>query len=110
MRLRKRIRRRVHRITTSRDEGTALILALLVVLIVGTLLAAVMECTTAGLTMVPGQRNDRSTSSYVQGAVQGAINQIRGSSELGREDVATCPDFTPPDKPGGIPGVSNKNF
>src|SRR5690349_15662872 len=81
------------------DEGTALILALIVVLVVGTLLAAVLDFTRAGLVIAPGERDDRNTSNYIQGAVQGAINAVRGSTEIGRTGV-DCPTagFSPPNQ------------
>ena len=107
---RNRLRPRCVTPRSSDESGTALVLALLVVLMVGTLLAAVLDFTKAGLTIVPGELNDRNTSNYIQGAVQGAINQIRSSSELGRDDVASCPDFTPPNQPSGVPGVTGSNF
>lgn len=104
-----KLRRRLSPDRRNNDDGTALILALLVILVVGTLLAAVLDFTRTGLTIVPGERDDRNTSNYIQGAVQGAINSIRGSSELGREDVAGCPDFTPP-VPSGVSGVTGSTF
>lgn len=104
-----RLRARLAPKTPADDSGTALVLALLVVLVVGTLLAAVLDFTRTGLTVVPGERDDRNTSNYIQGAVQGAINSIRGSSELGREDVADCPTFTP-NVPAGVSGVTGKTF
>lgn len=90
------------------DSGTALVLALLIVLMVGTLLGAALDFTRQGLTIVPGERDDRNTSNYIQGAVQGAVNNIRGSSELGREGIS-CPDFSP-DVPAGVSGVSGSTF
>jgi hypothetical protein len=92
------------------DDGSALVLALIVVLVVGALLAAVMDFTRAGLTLVPGERNDRNTNNYVQGAVQGAIDNIRRSSELGRQDVPSCPDFSPDLPAGTVPGVTGSSF
>lgn len=88
------------------DSGSALVLALIVVLVVGTLLAVALEYTGTGLTIAPVARDDRNEANYVSGAVEGAINHVRDSSELGKTDVA-CPDFVPP-VPAGISGVSGK--
>jgi hypothetical protein len=98
--------RRARRQRPDAEEGSALILALLVVLLVGATLAAVLDFQKTGLTLTPQVRNDRNVSNYAQGAVEGAINAIRGSSDYGRPG-GTCPDFTAP-VPGGLDGVSGK--
>ena len=102
------LRRRLRTARQSEDSGSALILALLVVLFVGTLFAVVMDYTRAGLEIAPQVRKQRNELNYAQGAVEGAINRIRSSSEAGRED-APCPPFSP-EVPTGIDGASGKNF
>lgn len=102
----KSLLRRARRLHADDEEGSALILALLVVLLVGSTLAAVLDFQKTGLTLTPQVRNDRNVSNYGQGAVEGAINAIRGSSDYGRQG-ATCPDFTAP-VPSGLAGVSGK--
>lgn len=103
----KALRRRL-RAARSDESGSALILALLVVLMVGSMLGFVLDATGNGLTLAPNQRDARNESNYLQGAVQGAVNQIRGSSEAGRTGTS-CPDFTPP-VPSGVTGVTGHTF
>lgn len=93
----------------SRDEsGSALVLALLVVLVVASGLAAALDYVGTGLTLAPTIRDARNSTNYVQGAVEGAINQVRGSSEAGLTDTS-CPTFNP-SAPSGLSGVSGKTF
>jgi hypothetical protein len=86
------------------DDGSALVLALMVVLLVGALLAAAIDYTRTGLLVTPQVRNDRNEVTTIQSAVDGAINNIRGSSVSGRTATPTCPEFTPP-VPTGLSGV-----
>lgn len=97
------------RVDRQDDSGSALVLALLVILVVGGGLAIALDYTGVGLTLAPAVRDDRNKSNYAQGSVEGAINQIRGSSELGRGDVASCPTYTPP-VPSGLSGVTGHTF
>lgn len=89
-----RLQRRIARATAG-DDGTALVLALLVVLLVGATLAAVMDYTRTGLLIAPDAKQVRNETTYAQGAVEGAINAIRGSSTSGRAGWP-CPEFVPP--------------
>lgn len=91
------------------ESGSALILALLVVLVVGAMLAATLQYQGTGFLLAPQMRNERNQANYVQGAVEGAINQIRGSSDFGRLDGPACPPFQPP-VPSGVDGVSGHTF
>lgn len=91
------------------DSGSALVLALLVILTVGTGLAIALDYTGVGLTIAPATRDDRNAKNYAQGAVEGAVNQLRGSTELGREGVA-CPTYTTPSVPSSLPGVAGRSF
>ena len=102
-----RLRRRLQQAQAD-DGGSALILALLVVLMVGSMLGFVLDATGNGLTLAPNQRDARNESNYLQGAVAGAVNQIRDSSEAGRTDTS-CPDFVPP-VPSGVTGVTGHTF
>lgn len=98
------MRRRLTARVQKDDEGSALVLALMVVLLVGTLLAAALDYTATGLLVTPQVRNDRNEVTTIQSAVDGAINNIRGSSISGRTATPTCPEFAPP-VPAGLPGV-----
>lgn len=98
--MRQRVTARVQR----GDDGSALVLALMVVLLVGTLFAAAIDYTQTGLLVTPKIRNDRNEVVTIQGAVDGAINSIRGSSTIGNTTGPSCPDFVPP-APTGLPGV-----
>ena len=86
------------------DDGSALVLALMVVLLVGTLFAAAIDYTQTGLLVTPKVRNDRNEVVTIQSAVDGAINSIRGSSTTGKTTGPNCPDFVPP-PPTDLPGV-----
>lgn len=92
------------------DSGSALVLALLVVLVTGLLLTAALDFTGTGLTLAPKLRNDRNSANYLQGAVDGAIESIRGSSTYGRVGTGiACPSFTP-DVPTAVLGVSSHSY
>lgn len=91
------------------DAGSALVLGMLVILVVGTGLAIALDYTGVGFALAPTTRDDRNETNYAQGAVEGAIDQIRGSSELGRPGVA-CPTYVPPSLPSDLPGVSGRAF
>lgn len=88
------------------DEGSALVLALMVVLLVGTMFAAAIDYTRTGLLVTPQVRNDRNEVATIQSAVDGAINSIRGSSTTGKTTTPSCPDFVPP-QPSDLPGVDS---
>lgn len=87
--------KRVQLARHSGEEGTALVLALLVVLLVGAMLAAVLEYTRTGLLIAPGAANERNSATYAQGAVEGAVNAIRGSTSSGRSGWP-CPTYEAP--------------
>lgn len=98
------------RLTAGGDEtGTALVLAMLVVLLVGALLAAVLDFTRTGLTVAPSVRDDRNESNFIQGAVEGAANKIRYSSLLGSASAPGCPDFEAA-PPSDVPGAQDKTY
>jgi hypothetical protein len=105
-----RLHRHLHRLRRD-DSGSALILALLVVLVVGAMLAATLQYQGTGFLLAPQMRNERNQANYVQGAVEGAINQIRGSSDIGKVGAGApaCPSFQPP-VPSGVDGVSGHTF
>lgn len=93
MKVRFRARVRAMRLAGT-ESGSALVLALLVVAVVSVLLGAALDSTRTGLNLAPKIRNDRNVSNYVQGAVEGAIESIRGSSLSGLPGQ-DCPDFVP---------------
>lgn len=107
-RLSRVVQARATRLATD-DSGSALILALLIVLLVGAMLAAVLQYQGAGFTLASRMQTDRNEANYVQGAVQGAINNIRGSSDSGRVGRRTCPIFTPT-AASGLQGVDGHAF
>jgi hypothetical protein len=80
-----------------RDEsGSALILALVVITAIGLMLAAILSFTDTSLLATPKFVAARNTLNDVDGAVDGAINSIRGSSGLGIEGFSLpCGPFKP---------------
>ncbi len=85
-----------------------MILALLVVTVVGVLLAVVVDFAGAGLSIAPKARDARNESNYVQGLVDGAINNIRGSSTFGHPAPApACPAFP---SAAGIAGPGGQSY
>lgn len=96
------------------DDGSALVLALIVVLVVGITVAALLSFAGTGLSVAPKERTLRNQTNYVQGAVDGAINRIRTSSFEGVNDPAfPCNDYVPTspveaNAPGAGTGVSYK--
>jgi hypothetical protein len=82
------------RLRSGGDEGSALVLALIIVASIGLMLTSVLSFAGDSLTTTPKLENQRNETHYVSGAVQGAINNIRNSSVLGSTRTA-CPDFDP---------------
>lgn len=90
------------------ESGSALVLALLVVLLVGAMMAGVLQYQGTGFSLAPRMQVDRNEANFLQGAVEGAVNSIRGSSDAGRTG-RSCPSFTPPSVTG-LKGVDGKTF
>ncbi len=107
MTIRRRLVERWHALRSD-DSGMALILALLTVLVVGAMLAAVLHYQGTGFTLAPRMQIDRNEANYLQGSVEGAVNNIRGSSDAGAVGKS-CPSFTPTSA-GGLSGVDGKSF
>src|SRR5438045_5858383 len=72
------------------------------------MLAAVIDFAGTGLTTGLQLRNDRNQDYYASGAIDAAINHIRGSSTAGLPN-STC-DYTPPDPSSGVDGASNHSY
>jgi hypothetical protein len=90
------------------DEGMALAIALLVVMCVGIAVSASLSFAGTGLQNVPHLRVLRNQTLYGEGAVDGAINQIRRSSLLGTP-LVSCPTFTPPVVGSSDPGADGSS-
>ena len=91
----------------SDESGSALVFALVVVLMIGALLAAALDFASFGLGITPKVRADRNSANYVQGSVEAAIEDIRYSSETGRGGTScTFDDPTNENRPDGttLPG------
>lgn len=84
------------------DEGSALILALAVITVVGLMLGAVLTFTDTSLLATPAFVDNRNTLNDVDAAVDNAINAIRGSQSLGSDGFAACGPFN---QPAGRDGV-----
>jgi hypothetical protein len=78
------------------ESGSALILALVVITAIGLMLAAILSFTDTSLLATPKFVAARNTLNDVDGAVDGAINSIRGSSGLGVQGFSLpCGPFKP---------------
>ncbi|MFL6238893.1 MAG: hypothetical protein ACJ735_05290 [Actinomycetes bacterium] len=76
------------------EDGSALILALIIVVVVGLMMTAVLSFAGDSLTTTPKLRDLRNQTDYASGAVQGAVDSIRSSSVLGSTRT-TCPTYFP---------------
>lgn len=83
------------------DDGSALILALVVTVAIGLILMSALDFAGTGLANVPHFRDQRNQINYAQGTVDGAINNIRNSTVFGTTAV-DCPTFTPPVLASGL--------
>lgn len=91
------------------DEGSALILVLMVVLFAGVVTGAVLQFAGAGLKIAPQARDLRNQSTYLQGAVDGAINNIRNSTFIGSVNGPACPTYAP-QVPSDLSGATGQVF
>lgn len=86
------VRRLAH---TSSDEGAALLLALIFVGVVAVLVTALLPYAQSGISEASVARDVRSTQNAVDGAVQGAIQQVRPSLSYGSSG-GPCPQYAAP--------------
>lgn len=78
------------------EEGSALILALAMITVVALMLAVVLDFTDTGLLATPAFVEQRDILNEVDGAVEGAINSVRGSTLLGTVgSPINCGPFEP---------------
>jgi hypothetical protein len=75
------------------EEGSALILALILITVVGLMVAAAISFVDTSLIATPILADDRDERNIVDGAVEGAINAVRGSGTLGIENSPLPCDF-----------------
>ena len=92
------------RSATRGEDGSALIVALVVVVAVGIMMAAVLDFAGTSISSGIQIRDLRNTNYYAEGAVDGAINQVRGSSK------STCSDYVPPAPPVSIQGATGHSY
>lgn len=86
-----------------RDEsGSALILALVMVSVVGAMLAAALSFADTSLIATPALVEHRTTYNSADGAVEGAINAVRGSATLGTDGAPVSCDFPDYDPSDGV--------
>jgi hypothetical protein len=77
------------------EEGSVLIMALIMITVIGAMLAAILSFTDTSLVATPTFVAHRDAYNDVDGAVDAAINSVRGSNTLGTAGKP-CPAFTPP--------------
>jgi hypothetical protein len=84
------MKRRIQR----NDEGASLILVIIFVMVFAVVIGAVLDFAGAGFETTEKVIKIRNTQHAVDGAMDGAINAIRGRRNIGREDsVLPCPDY-----------------
>lgn len=103
-----RFARAQHRVVND-DEGVALILALIFVLVMALTVTALLPYTSTGLSASTAVRDVRSIQNAADGAVDQAINSIRGSFLLGASPACTgagpFPVYSAPDFADPAPGT-----
>jgi len=87
-----------------RDDGAALVLALIMISVVAVVLLAVLSYTGSGLRAAGAVRTDRRSFYAADGAVEAAIQNLRNNPDLGYTDKPSC-DFSLP-RQGAQPAVS----
>lgn len=88
------------------EEGASLLLALIFVALVSGLVASLLPYTQAGVGEAVTARDVRSVQNAADGAVQGAIQQVRQSLLYGSGGTAPCPTYTAPTYPSPVGGGS----
>lgn len=92
------------------DDGSALILALLVLMVVGVIMASLLSFARTGLAFAPDEKQQRNLNSYTEGSVEAAIASIRSSSTFGRTG-RPCPDLVMPGTTSAdAPGASGHTY
>ena len=82
------------------DEGASLLLALIFIFLVGVVITALLPYAQAGITEASVARDVRTTQNAADGAVAGAIEQLRHDVTLGTGGA--CPSYTAPAYPDPI--------
>src|SRR4051794_38431135 len=107
-----RVWKRLVERTRRDDQGSALVLALIVITVIGIIMAAVLSFAGTGLLAAPQLRDLRNQNHYVAGAVDGAINNIRYQNLAGQvgSDIPACPPFAPPAPPASDLGAAGHAY
>ena len=77
------------------EEGSALVLALVFFSVLGVFIGAVLSFGSSSLRRTVAVREQRDVVYASDGAVEGAINAIRGNVAFGKEG-GSCPNFVAP--------------
>jgi hypothetical protein len=85
-----------------------LLMVLVFVMVVGLALGALLPYTQVGVSEAGVARDVRSTQNAVDGAMQGAIAQVRRDLEQGNERSNRCDDYSAADYPAPV-GTANVN-
>lgn len=97
------------RARSSNDDGVALILAIIFVLTVSLVVAALLPYASAGIKTADAVRDVRTVQNAVDGAMDQAINAIRGSLKLGTSPTCSSGNtpntYTAPDYPNPAPAT-----
>lgn len=84
------------------EEGSALILALILITVVGMLVAVAVSFVDTSMVATPVLADQRDEANVADGAMEGAINAVRGSLALGVESSPVSCDFPDYDTTDGV--------
>ncbi|HVA09598.1 MAG TPA: hypothetical protein VNG12_22960 [Acidimicrobiales bacterium] len=84
-----------HRLRTARhgEEGVALILVLTFIALFGLLIGALLAFSGASINVTLANRGQRSRLYTAGAGIDGAVENIRGTATIGRDDGSACPTF-----------------
>lgn len=96
------MRRRLWTSRWSDDSGVMLLMVLVFVMVVGLALAALLPYTQVGISEAGTARDVRSTQNAVDGAMQGAIADVRADLEEGNERSGRCDPYNAASYPAPV--------
>jgi len=84
-----------HRLRTARhgEEGVALVLVLTFIALFGLLIGALLAFSGASINVTLANRGQRSRLYTAGAGIDGAVENIRGTATIGRDDGSACPTF-----------------
>ncbi len=91
-----RLRKRVRRVRSNGDTGSALAIALVFLMVFGVYVGIVLEFSTTGQRSTLSVRDEGAATYAAGGALEGAINEVAGSSTVGVDPGTSSPPVSSP--------------